>query len=293
MNYILFIPRLWPHPFSVSLSALFVDYHPGAVKVSTVAMKAMARHRAQPKPPVAPRRKGGSIGAALGLASLTVAIAAGLGLLYRLPDPQPQPQNVALPRNPLERWLIVQQLLAAGREEEALALLEHTVATLPEQAAAHEQLRSVLEAAASADASAARRLNAQLRRDPELHTRDDCSRIPVHMLAEQTFDEPFIITAASGGAPLSEVLSLRRLRQRYGEAIVKHGDPSSLVANGLGEQPTMPLGEALCVKCESSRTRNRGQLQHSQKRRLGSAPVPQLGYCASSGHAWRLWTAQH
>ena len=227
----------------------------------------MARHRAQPKPPIAPRRKGGSIGAALGLASLIVAVAAGLGLLNRLPEPQPQP---------LERWLIVQQLLAAGREEEALALLEHTVATLPDQAAAHEQLRSVREAAASADASAARRLNAQLRSDPELHTRDDCSRIPVHMLAEQTFDEPFIITAASegsDGAPLSEVLNLRRLRQRYGEAIVKHGDPSSLVANGLGKQPTMPLGEALCVKCESSRTRNRGQLQHGQKRRLGSAPA--------------------
>ena len=225
----------------------------------------MARHRAQPKPPIAPRRKGGSIGAALGLASLIVAVAAGLGLLNRLPEPQPQP-NVAVPRDE-ERWLIVQQLLAAGREEEALALLEHTVATLPEQAAAHEQLRSVREAAASADASAARRLNAQLRRDPELHTRDDCSRIPVHMLAEQTFDEPFIITAASegsDGAPLSEVLNLRRLRQRYGEAIVKHGDPSSLVANGLGKQPTMPLGEALCVKCESSRTRNRGQLQHGQ-----------------------------
>ena len=256
----------------------------------------MARHRAQPKPPIAPRRKGGSIGAALGLASLIVAVAAGLGLLNRLPEPQPQPQNVAVLRDPMERWLIVQQLLAAGREEEALALLEHTVATLPEQAAAHEQLRSVREAAASADASAARRLNAQLRRDPELHTRDDCSRIPVHMLAEQTFDEPFIITAASegsDGAPLSEVLSLRRLRQRYGEAIVKHGDPSSLVANGLGKQPTMPLGEALCVQCESSRTRNRGQLQHGQKRRLGSAPVPQLGYYASSGHAWRLWTAQH
>ena len=224
----------------------------------------MARHRAQPKPPIAPMRKGGSIGAALGLASLIVAVAAGLGLLNRLPEPQPQRQNVAVPQGPLERWLIVQQLLAAGREEEALALLEHTVATLPEQAAAHEQLRSVREAAASADASAARRLNAQLRRDPELHTRDDCSRIPVHMLAEQTFDEPFIITAASegsDGAPLSEVLNLRRLRQRYGEAIVKHGDPSSLVANGLGKQPTMPLGEALCVKCESSRTRNRGQLQ--------------------------------
>ena len=227
----------------------------------------MARHRAQPKPPIAPRRKGGSIGAALGLASLIVAVAAGLGLLNRLPEPQPQPQNVAVLRDPMERWLIVQQLLAAGREEEALALLEHTVATLPEQAAAHEQLRSVREAAASADASAARRLNAQLRRDPELHTRDDCSRIPVHMLAEQTFDEPFIITAASegsDGAPLSEVLNLRRLRQRYGEAIVKHGDPSSLVANGLGKQPTMPLGEALCVKCESSRTRNRGQLQQGQ-----------------------------
>ena len=260
----------------------------------------MARHSAQPKPPIAPRRKGGSIGAALGLASLIVAVAAGLWLLNRLPEPQPQPQpqpkNVAVPQGPLERWLIVQQLLAAGREEEALALLEHTVATLPEQAAAHEQLRSVREAAASADASAARRLNAQLRRDPELHTRDDCSRIPVHMLAEQTFDEPFIITAASegsDGAPLSEVLNLRRLRQRYGEAIVKHGDPSSLVANGLGKQPTMPLGEALCVKCESSRTRNRGQLQHGQKRRLGSAPVPQLGYYASSGHTWRLWTAQH
>ena len=256
----------------------------------------MARHRAQPKPPIAPRRKGGSIGAALGLASLIVAVAAGLGLLNRLPEPQPQRQNVPVLRDPMERWLIVQQLLAAGREEEALALLEHTVATLPEQAAAHEQLRSVREAAASADASAARRLNAQLRRDPELHTRDDCSRIPVHMLAEQTFDEPFIITAASegsDGAPLSEVLNLRRLRQRYGEAIVKHGDPSSLVANGLGKQPTMPLGEALCVKCESSRTRNRGQLQHGQKRRLGSAPVPQLGYYASSGHAWRLWTAHH
>ena len=227
----------------------------------------MARHRAQPKPPIAPMRKGGSIGAALGLASLIVAVAAGLGLLNRLPEPQPQRQNVAVPQGPLERWLIVQQLLAAGREEEALALLEHTVATLPEQAAAHEQLRSVREAAASADASAARRLNAQLRRDPELHTRDDCSRIPVHMLAEQTFDEPFIITAASegsDGAPLSEVLNLRRLRQRYGEAIVKPGDPSSLVANGLGKQPTMPLGEALCVKCESSRTRNRGQLQHGQ-----------------------------
>ena len=227
----------------------------------------MARHRAQPKPPIAPRRKGGSIGAALGLASLIVAVAAGLGLLNRLPEPQPQPQNVAVLRDPMERWLIVQQLLAAGREEEALALLENTVATLPEQAAAHEQLRSVREAAASADASAARRLNAQLRRDPELHTRDDCSRIPVHMLAEQTFDEPFIITAASegsDGAPLSEVLNLRRLRQRYGEAIVKHGDPSSLVANGLGKQPTMPLGEALCVKCESSRTRNRGQLQQGQ-----------------------------
>ena len=227
----------------------------------------MARHRPQPKPPIAPRRKGGSIRAALGLASLIVAVAAGLGLLNRLPEPQPQRQNVAVPQGPLERWLIVQQLLAAGREEEALALLEHTVATLPEQAAAHEQLRSVREAAASADASAARRLNAQLRRDPELHTRDDCSRIPVHMLAEQTFDEPFIITAASegsDGAPLSEVLNLRRLRQRYGEAIVKHGDPSSLVANGLGKQPTMPLGEALCVKCESSRTRNRGQLQHGQ-----------------------------
>ena len=105
----------------------------------------MARHRAQPKPPVAPRRKGGSIGAALGLASLT----AGLGLLYRLPEPQPQPQNVAVLRDPMDRWLIVQQLLAAGREEEALALLEHTVATLPEQAAAHEQLRSVREAAAA------------------------------------------------------------------------------------------------------------------------------------------------
>ena len=239
----------------------------------------MARHRAQPKPPIAPRRKGGSIGAALGLASLTVAIAAGFGLLNRLPEPQPQPpQNVPVSRDPLERWLIVQQLLAAGREEEALALLEHTVATLPEQAAAHEQLRSVLEAADYADASAARRLIAQLRRDPELHTRDDCSRIPVHMLAEQTFDEPFIITAASEGIPsqteqLSEVLSLRRLRQRYSEAIVKHGDPSSLVANGLGKQPTMPLGEALCVQCESSRTRNRGQLQHGHKRRLGSAPA--------------------
>ena len=193
----------------------------------------------------------------------------------------------------MERWLIVQQLLAAGREEEALALLEHTVATLPEQAAAHEQLRSVLEAAASADVSAARRLNAQLRRDPELHTHDDCSRIPAHLLAEQTFDEPFIITAASSrDAPLSEVLSLRRLRQRYGEAIVKHGDPSSLVANGLGKQPTMPLGEALCVKCESSRTRNRGQLLHGHKRRLGSAPAWLLAQYFSE-HAWRLWTAQH
>ena len=112
----------------------------------------MARHRAQPKPPIAPRRKGGSIGAALGLASLMVAVAAGLGLLNRLPEPQPQPQalqNVSVPRDLAERWLIVQQLLAAGREEEALALLEHTVATLPEQAAAHEQLRSVREAAAA------------------------------------------------------------------------------------------------------------------------------------------------
>ena len=85
----------------------------------------------------------------------------------------------------------------------------------------------------------------------------------MHLLAEQTFDEPFIITAASegsDGAPLSEVLSLRRLRRRYGEAIVKYGDPSSLVANGLGKQPTMPLAHALCVQCESSSTRNRGQL---------------------------------
>ena len=82
----------------------------------------MARHRAQPKPPIAPMRKGGSIGAALGLASLIVAVAAGLGLLNRLPEPQPQRQNVAVPQGPLERWLIVQQLLAAGREEEALAL---------------------------------------------------------------------------------------------------------------------------------------------------------------------------
>ena len=255
----------------------------------------MARHR-EPNP--AAGRKGGSIGAALGLAFLAVAIAAGLGLLNRLPEPQPKPQalqNVSVPRDPTERWLIVQQLLAAGWEEEALALLEHTVATLPEQAAAHEQLRSVLEAAASADASAARRLDAQLRRDPELHTRDNCLRVPAHLLVEQTFDEPFIITAASegsDGAPLSEVLSLRRLRQRYGEVIVKHGDPSSLVANGLGKQPTMPLGEALCVQCESSRTRNRGQLQHCHKRRL--LAVPQLGSLASSsGHAWRLWTAQH
>ena len=99
----------------------------------------MARHRAKPKPPVAPRRKGGSIGAALGLAFLTVAIAAGLGLLNRLPEPQPQPQalqNVSVPRDPAERWLIVQKLLAAGREEEALAhgrpdivLLERAAAT--------------------------------------------------------------------------------------------------------------------------------------------------------------------
>ena len=59
--------------------------------------KAMARHRVQPKPPIAPRRKGGSIGAALGLASLIVAVAAGLGLLNRLPEPQPQrTQNVAV-----------------------------------------------------------------------------------------------------------------------------------------------------------------------------------------------------
>ena len=83
----------------------------------------MARHRAQPKPPIAPMRKGGSIGAALGLASLIVAVAVRLGLLNRLPEPQPQPKNVAVPQGPLERWLIVQQLLAAGREEEALALL--------------------------------------------------------------------------------------------------------------------------------------------------------------------------
>ena len=228
----------------------------------------MPGHRAKPKPPVATGRKGGSTGPALGLAVLIVAIAAGLGLLNRLPRPEPQPQppqnvSVSVTRDPAERWLIVQQLLAAGREEEALALLEHTVATLPEEAAAHEQLRSVLQAAALADTSAARRLDAQLRRDPELHTRDDCLRVPAHLLAEQTFDVPFIITAASegsDGAPLSEVLGLRRLRRRYGEAVVKHGDPSSLVANGLGKQPTMPLGEALCVQCESSSTRNRGQL---------------------------------
>lgn len=226
----------------------------------------MPGHRAKAKPPDATARKGGSV-PALGLAVLIVAIAAGLGLLNRLPRPQPQPQppqnNGSVMRDPAERWLIVQQLLAVGREEEALALLEHTVATLPEEAAAHEQLRSVLQAAALADTSAARRLDAQLRRDPELHTRDDCLRVPAHLLAEQTFDVPFIITAASegsDGAPLSEVLGLRRLRRRYGEAVVKHGDPSSLVANGLGKQPTMPLGEALCVQCESSSTRNRGQL---------------------------------
>ena len=230
-------------------------------------------HRAKPKPPIATARKGGSVGPAIGLAVLTVAIAAGLGLLNRLPRPEPQPPppppNVSVTRDPAERWLIVQQLLAAGREEEALALLEHAVAMLPEEAAAHEQLHSMLQAAALADASAARRLDAQLRRDPELLTRDDCLRVPAHLLAEQTFDEPFIITAASqgsDGAPLSEVptlsevLGLQRLRRRYGEAIVKHGDPSSLVANGLGKQPTMPLGEALCVQCESSSTRNRGQL---------------------------------
>jgi len=226
----------------------------------------MPGHRAKPNPPVATGRKGGSTGPALGLAVVTIA--AVLGLLNRLPRPEPQPQtpqNVSTERrnDPSARWLIVQQLLAAGWEEEALTLLEHAVATLPEEAAAHEQLRSVLEAAASADASAARRLDAQLRRDPELHARDDCPRVPVHLLAEQTFDEPFIITAASegsDGAPLSEVLSLRRLRRRYGEAIVKYGDPSSLVANGLGKQPTMPLAHALCVQCESSSTRNRGQL---------------------------------
>ena len=232
----------------------------------------MPGHRAKPKPPVATARKGGSVGPALGLAVLTVAIAAGLGLLNRLPRPEPQPQpsqNVSVTRDPAERWLIVQQLLAAGREEEALALLEHAVAMLPEEAAAHEQLHSMLQAAALADASAARRLDAQLRRDPELLTRDDCLRVPAHLLAEQTFDVPFIITAASRGSDgallsevptLSEVLGLQRLRRRYGEAIVKHGDPSSLVANGLGKQPTMPLGEALCVQCESSSTRNRGQL---------------------------------
>ena len=218
---------------------------------------APSQRRGKPKPARTTVRKGGSTGPALGLAVLTVASAAGLGLLNRLPRPQPQPQNVSVMRDPAERWLIVQQLLAAGREEDALALLEHTVATLPEEAAAHEQLGSVLQAAASADASAARRLDAQLRRDPELHTRDDCLRVPPHLLAEQTFDEPFIITTASEGsdaASLSEVLGLQRLRRRYGEAIVKHGDPSSLVANGLGKQPTMPLGEALCVQCESSST---------------------------------------
>ena len=128
------------------------------------------------KPPDATARKGGSTGPALGLAVLAVAIAAGLALSIlprpeQTPPPLPQtpqaPQSFDGPlpdsvsralgatRDPAERWRIVQQLLAAGREEDAIALLEHTVEALPEEAAAHEQLGEVLRASLGSRGSSA------------------------------------------------------------------------------------------------------------------------------------------
>ena len=121
------------------------------------------------RPPRA--RKGGFTSPALGLAVLAVAIAAGVALLFSGAFPRPEPLSstpqtqaqtptqsfdgrlpssvsraLGATRDPAERWAIVQQLLAADREEDAISLLEHTVALLPEDAAAHEQLGEVLRA---------------------------------------------------------------------------------------------------------------------------------------------------
>ena len=126
----------------------------------------LGRPRQPRKPPDATTHKGGFTGPALGLAVLFFAIAAGMSTFPRPepPPPPPPPRTPQTPqsfdgplpnsvsralgatRDPAERWLIVQQLLAAGREEDAIQLLEHTVATLPEEAAAHEQLGEVLRA---------------------------------------------------------------------------------------------------------------------------------------------------
>ena len=131
-------------------------------------MPATGRPRQPRKPPDATTHKGGFTGPALGLAVLFFAIAAGMSTFPRPepppPPPPPPPKTPQTPqsfdgplpnsvsralgatRDPAERWLIVQQLIAAGREEDAIQLLEHTVATLPEEAAAHEQLGEVLRA---------------------------------------------------------------------------------------------------------------------------------------------------
>ena len=120
------------------------------------------------RPPRA--QKGSFTSPALGLAVLAVVIAAGVALLFSSVFPRPEPQTQtptptptqtqsfdgSLPssvsralgatRDPAERWAIVQQLLAADREEDAISLLEHTVVLLPEDEAAHEQLGEVLRA---------------------------------------------------------------------------------------------------------------------------------------------------
>ena len=147
------------------------------------------------RPPRA--RKGGFTSPALGLAVLAVAIAAGVALLFSGAFPRPEPLSstpqtqtqtqtqsfdgrlpnsvsraLGATRDPAERWAIVQQLLAADREEDAISLLEHTVALLPEDAAAHEQLGEVLRAslrggaggAAEGEAMGARRTRKLVRR---------------------------------------------------------------------------------------------------------------------------------
>ena len=104
-------------------------------------------------------------------------------------------------------------------------------------------------------------LQRQLRRDPELFLRDDCARVRIDALhSAASFDAPFIITNVSSSdttQPLSELLSLRRLRRLYGSKLIKHGDSGSLVANGLGEQPKMLLREALCFQCARNSEFNR------------------------------------
>ena len=133
------------------------------------------RPRQPRKPPDATARESASAGPVLGLAVLAVASAAGLALVglprhvqtpLSPPPPPPPPQSFDGPlpdsisralgatRDPGERWIVVQQLLTAGREDDAIALLEHTVAALPEDAAAHEQLGEVLRASLRAGVAA-------------------------------------------------------------------------------------------------------------------------------------------